>query len=112
MNNGLPPGGTVHLEYVKIPKTPSRSDGNLCALCEHWYRDKKQRVAQVQGGGQVQISQLIAAGMKIPAADFIFTIAPCTFSPIWSVVTDDHWCHQFELYDGKTILSAEDDRAD
>jgi hypothetical protein len=100
MNNnlgGLPSGGTVHLEYVKIPKTPVCPDGEniLCKNCVKWLREQKQRVAQVQGGGQVMVSQLIAAGMKIPSADFIVIIAPCTFTPLWSNVTDDHWCWNF-----------------
>jgi hypothetical protein len=97
MNNGLPPGGTVHLEYAKIPKTPESPRPTMnCINCKFWQRDQKQRVAQVQGGGQVAISQLIAAGMKIPPADLIATIAPCSFNPIWSIVTDDHWCWQFK----------------
>lgn len=96
-NNGLPPGGTVHLEFQKIPKTPDNVFGFRCGSCAHWCKENSARVAQVNGGGQVAISQLIAAGMKIPAADFIVTIAPCTFNPIWSMVTDDHWCNQYRI---------------
>jgi hypothetical protein len=96
-NNGLPPGGTVHLEFSKIPKTPENVLGKKCQSCCHWLKSSAARVAQVQGGGQVAISQLIAAGMKIPSADLIVTISPCTFNPIWSMVTDDHWCAQFKF---------------
>jgi hypothetical protein len=108
--NGLPPGGTVHFEFAKIPKTPAPPSGiGICDICKSWCRDQKQRVAQVQGGGQVAISQLIAAGMKIPPSELIATIAPCAYNPIWSMVTDDHWCFQFQ--DSGRVLTASDDRA-
>jgi hypothetical protein len=100
MNNplsNLPPGGTVHLQFVKISKTPACPEGEevRCENCVKWLHGEKQRVAIVQGGGKVAISQLIASGMKTPPADHVVTLAACTFTPIWSETTHDHWCWNF-----------------
>jgi hypothetical protein len=112
-NNGLPPGGTVHLEFAKIPKTPEHRFGNQCEGCRFWQSEQSARVAQVAGGGQVAISQLIAAGMKIPPSDFIATIAPCAFNPIWSMVTDEHWCGQWKRkHTASSVLAVESDASD
>lgn len=82
---------TNHL--TNPPKPPFGSGIGICATCRYWDRHNKERVIQ-QGQGVQRVSDMIAAGMKIPT-DQIMVVAQCTHSPMWSMVTDNHWCWQY-----------------
>lgn len=81
--------------FIKIPKSgPAPLMMGTCATCAKWQEHEAQRMAQTQQGS-VTIAALIKAGMAMPRADEIMTVAQCTDQPLWQPTTDDHWCWRY-----------------
>jgi hypothetical protein len=86
---------------------PPPISSHTCANCKFWLVHKVQKVVMVQlpngqQGGADYYQAYEQALQSGQLASFLqnqewMIASDCTFSPQWAKVTNNHWCHQFEL---------------
>lgn len=76
-----------------IRHVPPPVELGVCGSCKYWQIKQAVRVVATPAGMQ-KVSDLIKEGHNIPP-EKISLVSHCAATPMWNLVSDDHWCYQW-----------------